>query len=291
MFWLPTVGKGGLFLAMGATLLPLFWEHISVFAKMSWIAMLFLLLGVEYRAIDKEHRENALAQQEALKTIGDGFTKVLTDQKNSFSTLVTQSNEAFKQTTEQASDQFDATMKRAQDNLNHMTGGDTYPLVVPILVPLGNAPNTFRLVIQAVGDSPLFDVDASLMKLPFPATRSYTDYLSGKDSDDTHLFSGASLSPNRVEMLGPTVTISDTGQTDYSIATLARNGTFNERLHIKKTGNDLKREGTALVLPYSFSCEVTRERIGKDKKAHQTQVTAIPWQIFSVANGQATPQK
>ena len=61
--------------------MPLFWEKIGVFGKMSWIAMLFLLLGVEYRAIDKEHRVNEITQQSTLKTIRAGFQQVLTDQQ------------------------------------------------------------------------------------------------------------------------------------------------------------------------------------------------------------------
>jgi hypothetical protein len=68
MLYLPTVGKGGLFLAAGAVLMPLFWEKIDVIGRMSWVAMLFLLLGVEYRAIDKEHHDNDDAQKKAPKT-------------------------------------------------------------------------------------------------------------------------------------------------------------------------------------------------------------------------------
>jgi hypothetical protein len=55
---LPNVGKGGILLAVGATLMPVFWERVGIVAKMPWIAMLFLLLGVEYRAIDKDKRDS-----------------------------------------------------------------------------------------------------------------------------------------------------------------------------------------------------------------------------------------
>ena len=33
MFYLPTVGKGGIVLAVGATLMPLFWEKTGVVGK------------------------------------------------------------------------------------------------------------------------------------------------------------------------------------------------------------------------------------------------------------------
>jgi hypothetical protein len=56
-FHLPTVGKAGLALALGATLMPLIWEKAKVPCKMLWIAMLFLMLWDEYRTIDRDHRE------------------------------------------------------------------------------------------------------------------------------------------------------------------------------------------------------------------------------------------
>jgi hypothetical protein len=95
LFFIPTVGKGGVLLAVGATLMPLFWDKVGSVGKMFWVAMLFVLLGVEYRAIDKEQQESAHRQQEELKKIGDGFENVLTSQQTSFSTLITQSQTNF----------------------------------------------------------------------------------------------------------------------------------------------------------------------------------------------------
>jgi hypothetical protein len=106
LFSLPTVGKGGLFLALGAVLMPLFWEKIGVAGKMSWIAMLFVLLAVEYRAIDKEHRDNIEAQ----KQIGEGFKNVLTDQQEKFSTLIQQSQTQFQETVQKQQEQFRAML-------------------------------------------------------------------------------------------------------------------------------------------------------------------------------------
>lgn len=144
MCYLPTVGKGGLFLAAGATLMPLFWDKVGVAGKMSWIAMLFLLLGVEYRAIDDEHHKNDEAQKAALIAIGNGFTGVLTSQQNGFSTLIQQNQKQFEKTVAQQQADFDATMKQTNsllkstkhlsqmtaDNLDAITGGKSYPEVI-----------------------------------------------------------------------------------------------------------------------------------------------------------------
>jgi hypothetical protein len=68
---LPTVGKAGLALAIGATLMPLIWEKAGVVCKMTWIAMLFVLLSVEYRAIDRDHDDAVKQQAAAFKLAKD----------------------------------------------------------------------------------------------------------------------------------------------------------------------------------------------------------------------------
>jgi hypothetical protein len=104
-FAIPTPGKGGLLLAVGATLMPLFWEKMRVPGKMAFVAMLFLLLAVEYRAIDKEHAEAAKAQaevakaqQEALKQIGTGFAVVLKTEQDNYTNATAASQGQFAET-------------------------------------------------------------------------------------------------------------------------------------------------------------------------------------------------
>jgi hypothetical protein len=113
LWWLiriPSVGKGGILLALAATVMPLFWEKIRVPERMSWIAMLCVLFAVEYRAIDKEKTDAAIEQAESLKKIGDGFNQVLTTQQSSFSQLIT---------TSQAN--FDKLIREERENFNHIT--------------------------------------------------------------------------------------------------------------------------------------------------------------------------
>ena len=235
------------------------------------------LLVIEVLAIKKERMMNEVTQAIRVREERDHFTDI---------------GDGLKAAIAQGQVQFAQTIEQAEQNLNHVTGGKTYPMVTPILIPVAHTTNTFRLTISAVGDSPLFDIDATLSKLPLPTGLvSATDYISGKTPDYlTTLFQAASLSPNRFQMVVPTITLSDSGTTDFLITTLARNGTFHEKLHIKATGNTATRSGGNLVLPWQWSCEVKRDKIGRDKRAHEVIIAKLPWQTFVFVNGQVTQQ-
>jgi hypothetical protein len=112
MVYLPTAGIGGLFLAIGAVLMPLFWEKIGTGGKMSWIAMLFLLLAVEYRAIHKDRDDFAKAEtsrrdeeNRQFSAIGDAIT-------SNVDRIMKQSDAQFKETLTQQSKHFSATIDR-----------------------------------------------------------------------------------------------------------------------------------------------------------------------------------
>jgi hypothetical protein len=222
MFWLPTVGKGGIFLAMGATLMPLFWEKIGVVGKMSWIAMLFLLLAVEYRAIDEEHRKSELAQQAALKAIGDGFTGVLTDQRNGFADLIQKSEAAFAKTTEQASAQFDATMKKAQVGINEITGGDSFAVLIPLTD--GGPEKTALPVTISVCSKCLYSIPNAIVVIR---------PISEPASSNRLIYHG-SIDPGfRVAIDNATVSVDSKVETDYVVTVFARNKVTKEKLQIR----------------------------------------------------------
>ncbi len=125
----PSVGKGGLFLAMAAILLPLFWERIGTAGKMLWIGTLFVLLAVEYRAIDKDQREKAEAQKNELEAIGNGFTNVLANQQTEFSSLIEQGRRQFAEMVKKENTQFTATMNGVADSISIQTGGDSFAFI------------------------------------------------------------------------------------------------------------------------------------------------------------------
>jgi len=129
-FWhIPTPGKGGILLALVATLMPLVWEDVRELGRAGLILTLVILFAVEYRAIDKEHKDSmdaqeasAKEQQHTLQTIGEGFNKILTDQQASFSTLIQTSQANFKSLLESEQQHFDRSMEanlRAQRQERH----------------------------------------------------------------------------------------------------------------------------------------------------------------------------
>lgn len=100
-WYTPSVGKSGVLLAVGATLMAPFWEKVGIVGKMSWILMLFLLLGVEYRAIDLEHIQYLSDQKEAHDTLLNGFSNLLQNQQTSFQKMLDASQGQFATTMKQ----------------------------------------------------------------------------------------------------------------------------------------------------------------------------------------------
>ena len=92
--------------------MPLFWERVGVIGKMSWIAMLFVLFAVEYRAIDKE-REEARSQ----------FTAIVTG----LTTSMEQNQPQFNTTMEKTS----RMLELSKESLDHITGGNEYCYIAP----------------------------------------------------------------------------------------------------------------------------------------------------------------
>jgi hypothetical protein len=93
-FHTPSTGKGGILLAVAASLMPLFWEKISPLERVFWIAMLFTLLRVEYRAINKDQKD-----------LADKFQGI--------------------------ADQLKDSTQKAKDILANISGEGSFPCIVP----------------------------------------------------------------------------------------------------------------------------------------------------------------
>jgi hypothetical protein len=78
---IPTPGKGGLLLALVATLMPLVWEEVREIGRAGLILTLVILFAVEYRAIDKEHKDYAEDQTRARREEKESFEKLLEKQQ------------------------------------------------------------------------------------------------------------------------------------------------------------------------------------------------------------------
>jgi hypothetical protein len=173
-----------------------------------------------------------MRRKRPLKQIGGGFTAVLTDQRDRFAALIQKNDESFKKTTEQASAQFRATMQKSQESLNNVTGGSSYPLVKMVPIPMSGTINTLRLSIVVMGRNPLFDVIVTLRKLPVPATLNATDLVT-TGGDSTNELNVPSLTTAGDYSLPVPIEPSLSGESDYVITTIARNGLFAEKLSIR----------------------------------------------------------
>jgi hypothetical protein len=107
LWWTPSTGKGGLFLAFGAALMPLFYEKLDKVFKSLLLGAFFLLLVVEYRAIDKDRRDflddqiNARAEekkqfQALLDEQKGGVKDILQQQKDDVTSILNQEQEHFR---------------------------------------------------------------------------------------------------------------------------------------------------------------------------------------------------
>jgi hypothetical protein len=145
-FHLPTAGKAGLALAIGATLMPLIWEKVGVACRMAWIAMLFVFLFVEYKAIDQDKAESARELQNEFKRLSDqsnanlrtiledehkSFTGLLKEQQNSFTTTLRtivaaqhQDERQFSVLLKQQRELFDHQQEMIESLNGHLLPGD-----------------------------------------------------------------------------------------------------------------------------------------------------------------------
>jgi hypothetical protein len=146
---IPTVGKGGVLLAVGATLMPLFWERVGVFGKMFWILMLFVLFAVEYRAINKD-REEATAQ---FQEIIAGFTVSMQQNQAHFNATVEEANRL---------------LQLSRKTLEYITGGNAYCYIAP--VPTTNI--NWQMLVGNSGNVTLPSCSIHLQELPNTLDRS-----------------------------------------------------------------------------------------------------------------------
>jgi hypothetical protein len=258
-FRLPTVGKGGLFLAMGAVLMPLFWEKIGTAGRMFWIGMFSVLLTVEYRAIDKDQGERAEAQKKELEAIGNGFTHVLADQQKEFSGLIEQGRNQFAAILKKENAQFAATVNSVEDSIKTQTGGDSFAFISFTAQPAQSfemrwnnfiAPRGqpyFVVSVTSHGKYPLRGAHAIVMddERRLAAMQEYNkhpngDWMQAINSADTeyqfpYLRPQSREAPSgQVDVIG-LYPMTEADSKKLTINFAAPNGYWNEALHLGRT--------------------------------------------------------
>lgn len=254
MFQLPTVGKGGLFLAVGATLMPLFWEKVGTIPRMSWIAMLFLLLAVEYRAIDKDRAEFARDEARRRQEENQKFSDIGTAIANNVEKLLDHSDSEFAKTMARS----DAIMSGVADSIETQTGGSSFAFITftaqpaqafemhwnNFLAPRGEA--YFLVSVTSQGKYPLRGTRAIMMddERRLAAMQEYNkhpngDWITAINSGDTEYQlpylrpQSAEAPQGEVDVIG----IYPMPQGDSKRLTMnfsAPNGHWNEALHLSR---------------------------------------------------------
>jgi hypothetical protein len=260
MFHLPTVGKGGLFLAVGATLMPLFWEKVGTIARMSWIAMLFLLLAVEYRAIDKDRADFARDEACRRREENQKFSNIGTTITNNVQKLLDHSDSEFAKTMARS----DAIMSGVADSTKTQTGGNSFAFITftpeagyvhfeqkdPICQQISGSAERdqagayFQVAITSHGKYPLRELHATMMddERRVAAMTEYNkhpegDWIKVISSSDTE-YRCLYLKPQSpegpsgdVEMLG-TYPLPKGDSKRLTIAFRSLNGYWDETLHL-----------------------------------------------------------
>jgi hypothetical protein len=108
---LPTPGKGGLLLALVATLMTLFWEKHNVILRSAWIAVLFIIFSVEYRAIDKDRRDFAAEQKNARHEERESFGKLLDKEQTNLDTILKNNNDNLKSILQDQGNNFERILR------------------------------------------------------------------------------------------------------------------------------------------------------------------------------------
>ncbi len=106
-FHIPSVGKFGVLLAVGATLMAPYWDRLGSVGKMLCVGTMFLMLGVEYRAINKDK-----ADSEAL--LLSNFQQISNDAHSNLKSMLESENKQFKDVLDKQQNTFDATIKQME---------------------------------------------------------------------------------------------------------------------------------------------------------------------------------
>jgi hypothetical protein len=217
---------------------------------MAWVAMLFLLLGVEYRAIDKDHLETAKTE-DAIRTAENA----------QFQSIATELQKAMTDSDQNVA----ATVKRMEESQNTMIGGDSY---VALVMTGLTTPYWFSR-----GDYPLHAVTATIHDFglendiftKLPLTTHHLPTLEEMMQAELRVNIGE-MAPNtsrRVYPIPPLLQLRR--ERDLSILFLAFNGAWEEKICL--------RNGTNAISGIEPLASTTIVKRGKKILAHDVDPT------------------
>lgn len=188
-----------------------------------WVVLSLALCFVELRTIYQDRDEHDRQQAEARERETKSFEAIA----NGITGAINQSK-----------DNFAATMNQFHVNVNEVTGGDSFAFISPILLPVGNAPNSFPLILAVRGKYDLMDAIVEVRRLPIPD--------EGSMSDTANYINGINVAREVIGTISHTtgriltLQISDLKQSEineWSINVFARNRPTHEDLKVRWNSN------------------------------------------------------
>jgi hypothetical protein len=214
---IPTVAIG--FLGVVAAIMTVRADRFTHAERVVWILISFALFIVEMSAIYKDRNEH---------------DRQLTEQRMREDEARRAETKSFQDLIKNGQQLFEHESALSQETVARLTGGDTYAVVHPNLIPVVE-PNTFTLTV-AIGKNckrrSIPDAHINLQEAPFDTTRQgLIDMLTGKKGGV--IFTG-SIDPDWSQILSQRITPALTGVTTYYINIFAKNKPSYETLQVRK---------------------------------------------------------
>lgn len=176
----PEPGKAVLLLAVVAAIVTI-QPQMTDRQRLVWLMVVFILFGVEYRAIDRDRDVHDKEQADARAKEAQNFRGI---------------GDGIKQAIQESQRQFDATMKgmegilgtnteilgRANRTLDQTMGGNGYPILVPTFPsnnPLPDALWPVKIIHQPKDRLPLIDVNLDISLEPEKDSKGVEGFTPG----------------------------------------------------------------------------------------------------------------
>jgi hypothetical protein len=128
-FHVPAPGKALLALTIVAVVMTI--EGLTGWQRALWLVIVFALAFLENRAIDKDRHDFSDFEASRRAVENQQFSNIGSSITTSVQKLLDHSDEQFKATVAQQSQQFAATMRIEQKNVDQITGGKSYAVIMP----------------------------------------------------------------------------------------------------------------------------------------------------------------
>jgi hypothetical protein len=217
-FHIPSPAKAATVLGFIAAVM-VFRSEPGGIEKFFWTIVLFSFLLLEIKAIDQKDHLDEVARQ----TTESKEREARAQERTSFQELIATEQGLFKHETD-----------LSNETTAQLTGGDTYAVVAPSLIPIVE-PNTFPLSVF-IGKNckrrSIPDARIDFRQGPFDTSRQgFLDELSGKAGG---IIYAGSIDPGWAQILQTRITPSLAGVTTYYINIFAKNKPSYETLQVRK---------------------------------------------------------